>query len=382
VKTRRFGMTRRAAALAALVAFAPLLAGCGSGNHEADRTAAEPAAVSGLTVAAAGLERIPVSRELAGTVQASTVSQVAARVMAQVLTVSVREGDRVAKGQLLVTLDGRELAAKGRQAESALRQAEAGKRQAESQLELAATTLARFEKLLAERAVSRQEFDQVAAQERMARAGVAQAESAVAQAAGAVEEAATWLGFTELRASASGRVSARRIEPGSMAAPGMPLLAIEHEGSYRVEVPVDSSLAGSVARGSSLAVRIEAAGFEAPVPVTEVVSAADPVSRTFVVKAALPASPRLASGQYAQVRVTVGEREAVVVPDTALVRRGQLDGVYVESGGKLAFRIVQPGQPVGVGVREILSGLTAGERIVVAGADRAVDGARLAADGS
>jgi hypothetical protein len=112
--------------------------------------------------------------------------------------------------------------------------------------------------------------------------------------------------------------------------------------------------------------------------VTEVVPAADPVSRTFIVRADLPAGARLGSGQYARVRVALGKRTAVIVPESALVRRGQLDGVFVESGGRLAFRIVQAGPAVGTGRREILSGLGAGELIVVEGADRAVDGARRA----
>jgi len=375
------GGMRMGGRVAAAAVLAALLAGCGGGKHEEAKPAAEPAPVAGLTVAAVADRRVPVTRELAGTVQAAAVTQVAARVMAQVLEVRVREGDRVAAGDLLVVLDGRELEAKARQAESGLRQAESGRGQAAAQLELAEATLERFSRLLEERAVSRQEYDQVAAEERMARAAVAQAEGAVAQATAAVEEAHTWLGFTRLRAPAAGRVSAKRIDAGSMAAPGMPLLAIEQEGSYRVEVPVDASLAGAVAKGTPLAVTVEAAGLAGTVPVTEVVPAADPVSRTFVVKATLPAAPRLASGQYAQVGVTVGEREAVLVPAGALVSRGQLDGVFVLADGRLAFRIVQAGEPVADGSREILSGLAAGETIVTAGADRAVDGARLAADG-
>jgi multidrug efflux pump subunit AcrA (membrane-fusion protein) len=78
------------------------------------------------------------------------------------------------------------------------------------------------------------------------------------------------------------------------------------------------------------------------------------------------------------VRVGLGKRAAVVVPESALVRRGQLDGVFVEAEGKLAFRIVQAGPAAGAGRREILSGLVAGERVVVEGTDRASDGARVA----
>jgi multidrug resistance efflux pump len=351
------------------------------------------------------VEAVPTVRELAGSVQAAAVSNVSARIMAQALSVPVFEGDRVEKGQLLVRLDDRELRAKLLQAEAGQRlaeaglkqaaagrrQAEAGLRQAEAQRELAAATHERYRALLEGRAVSRQEYEQVAAQERMAQGAVAQAEGAVAQAEGAVaqaesamaqaasavEEARTWLAFAEVHAPAAGRVIARRIDAGSMANPGAPLLVIEQEGRLRLELPVDSTLSASVVKGTPLAVNVEAAGFTGSVPVTDVVSAADPVSRTFLVKADLPAHPNLRSGQFARVTLGLGTREAVTIPEAALVRRGQLDGVFVlETGDRLAYRIVQAGRETSPGRREILSGLSAGERIAVGGVERATDGAR------
>jgi RND family efflux transporter MFP subunit len=358
------------------------LAGCGEGKHgkEAPVKHEAPAAV-GVRVAPVVAEELDLTRELSGSVQSSAVSQVSARIMAQVLTVPVNEGDRVAKGAVLATLDDRELQAKVRQAESALRQAEAGRSQAATQLELATATLARYQALLDGRAVSRQEFDNVAAQQAMARSAVAQAESAVAQAQSGVEEAKTWLAFAVITSPVSGRITAKRVDPGSMAAPGQPLLVVEQEGRHRVELPVDGTLSGTITKGAPLSVFVEAAGLQVTVPVTEVVPSADPVSRTFIVRADLPANPRLSAGQYARVSVALGKRTALAVPESALVRRGQLDGVFVDAGGVLAFRIVQVGRAARPGSVEILSGLAAGERVVVEGAERAVDGARVAEGG-
>jgi len=384
------------------------LSGCGGKkpDHVPTSREAAPVLVSGMQFAAVATEAVPVVRELAGSVQAASVSQVSARIMAQAITVLAAEGDVVKKGQPLLTLDDRELRAKvlqaeagKRQAEAGLQQAAAGRRQAEAgllqaeaQRDLAVATHERFRALLDGRAVSRQEYEQVAAQERMARGAVAQAEgaiaqaggamaqaeSAVAQAASAVEEARTWLAFAEVHAPAAGRVIARRIDAGSMAAPGAPLFVIEHEGHLRLELPVDSALSGSVARGTTLVVTVEAAGFTGTVPVTEVVAAGDPVSRTFLVKADLPVSAGLRSGQYARVSLALGNRSALTVPAAALVRRGELDGVFVvENGDRLAYRIVQAGRETGAGRREILAGLSAGETIAVSGVERASDGARV-----
>jgi RND family efflux transporter MFP subunit len=363
---------------AAIVALA---AGCGEKKteHVGGVARTEPAAVTGVQVAAVVPEQVPLVRELAGSVRAASVSQVSARIMAQALSVPVAEGDAVSQGQLLATLDVRELQAKARQAEGGQRQAEAGLKQAQAQRDLAAATHARFRALLAGKAVSRQEYEQVAAQEAVAQAVVAQAESAVAQAESAVEEARTWLGFAELRAPAAGRVVTRRIDPGSMASPGAPLFTIEQEGRLRVELPADVALSGAVGKGTRLNVSVDAAGFAGEVAVTEVVAAADPVTRTFLVKADLPAHPGLRSGQFARVTLAVGTRAAVTVPEAALVRRGQLDGVFVlEAGERLSYRIVQLGRESAPGRREVLAGLAAGEQIVVGGIERARDGARVA----
>lgn len=373
-------MNRKSSTAAALGALClAVVAGCGGeAKHEGTATTKTPAAAVDVRVAPVVEEELGQVRELAGSVQSAAVSQVSSRIMAQVLTVPVSEGDRVSKGRVLVTLDARELQAKVRQAESALAQAEAARSQAATRLELAAATHARYRALLEGRAISRQEYENVAAQETMARDGLAQVEGAVAQASGAVEEAKTWLAFAVISSPVSGRVTARLVDPGSTAAPGQPLLTIEQEGRYRIEVPVDGSLSGAIAKGTKLAVSVDAAGYADTVAVTEVVSAADAVSRTFIVRADLPPDPRLGSGQYARVGVSLGKRAAVVVPESALVKRGQLDGVYVADGGKLAFRIIQSGGPAGPGKREVLSGLSVGELIVVDGKERAVDGARVA----
>ncbi len=358
-----------------------LIIGCGDrkADHATKTPQAEPAVVTGLQIAAVATESAPLERELAGSVQAAVVSQVSAKIMAQAIAVPVAAGDQVRKGQLLARLDDREFQAKVRQAESGQRQAEAGLKQAQAQRDLAAATHTRFKALLDGKAVSRQEYEQVAAQEAVAQAAVAQAESAVAQAVSAVDEARTWLAFAEVNAPSAGRVIARQIDAGSMATPGAPLFVIEQEGRLRLELPVDSSLSGTVVLGTPLAVGVEAARFAGTVPVTDVVAAGDPVSRTFLVKADLPASPGLRSGQYARVRLALGTRDAVTVPETAFVRRGQLDGVFVlEAGDRLAYRIVQPGRETAPGRREILSGLSPGERIVVGGVGLARDGARVA----
>jgi len=171
-------------------------------------------------------------------------------------------------------------------------------------------------------------------------------------------------------------VTDKRIDPGSMALPGMPLFTVESDGGFHLEVAVDESLSGVLHVGNQAAVTIDTLGLHTHGKIIEVVPAVDPATRTFVVKIAL-ADRGLKSGLYARVRLPRGEREAILVPGDALVEKGQLTGVYaVDSRGVVTYRLVRTGKTYGGGV-EVLSGLGAGERIVTAGLEKAVDGGQL-----
>jgi len=124
--------------------------------------------------------------------------------------------------------------------------------------------------------------------------------------------------------------------------------------------------------------RVDAVGDEAiPGKVDEIVPAADPRSRTQLVKISLESRSGLRTGAFGRALFTVGEREALLVPTAALVVRGQLTGVFVIGEGNVArYRLVTTGAAFEGGV-EILSGLGAGERIVVSGAERVLDGSRV-----
>ena len=110
--------------------------------------------------------------------------------------------------------------------------------------------------------------------------------------------------------------------------------------------------------------------------VTRVVSAIDPATRTFLVEAALKGTS-LRSGVYGKVLIPGGTREAILVPTSAVVEKGRLTGVYVvDENGIVNYRLIRKGETYDTGA-EILSGLKNGERIIVTGTERAVDGGIL-----
>ena len=187
------------------------------------------------------------------------------------------------------------------------------------------------------------------------------------------------LADTRLAAPASGVVVQRRVEPGDLAAVGQTLLVLDDPRVYRFEAEVGESTVGHVRLRQLVPIVLDALGRTLEGRVAEIVPAADPASRTVTVKLDLPPDPALRSGLFGRARFPTGERQALRVPAAALVERGQLTGLYVvDRQGMARLRLVT------VGAREadraeILSGLEAGERIVVEGAERVSDGSRVAA---
>jgi len=172
-----------------------------------------------------------------------------------------------------------------------------------------------------------------------------------------------------------GVVVEKRAEPGSMAVPGVPLFLVEDPRHHRIEASVSEGFLPFIQAGSPVRVVLDAdpgAAFAAVV--TEVVPAVDPNSRTFTVKADLPAG-KARSGQSGKVRFAAGKGTVLAVPKRAITRAGGSDGVFIVGSDNVArLSPVTLGGEFGDRV-EILSGLSAGTRVAVSPADRLVDGA-------
>jgi RND family efflux transporter MFP subunit len=206
----------------------------------------------------------------------------------------------------------------------------------------------------------------------MARAGQAQANAALAQAQ-------TSLGYTRIRAPFAGVVTEKKADPGTLASPGMSIFTIEDTHSYRLEVTVDEGDIRLVHVGQAAPVTIDALGnIQLSGKVVQIVPAADPASRSFLVKIGLPADARLRSGLFGRAQFARGERPALLIPRTSLVERGQLQGVYLLDANQIAgLRYVTLGKSAGEKV-EVLSGLQDGDRLVAAPGERELAGKRIA----
>lgn len=390
--------------LLAVVALAALAACRGERVAEAPTERAAP--VAGVRVETLALSALRDAEEVVGTVRTKTQMLVSSKVQGYVREIRVRQGDHVEKGRVLVTVDERELAARAERARAALAEAEMGLDEARRTLDEAAAALrsaeadrvyaeataGRYRQLWQRELVSAQDYEAVEMKRKSTTAAVEQAQARIASlharekqmryridgASAELQASEIALGETRITAPATGVVVDRRAEPGDLAVPGQPLLVLDDPRAYRLEAVVGESAVGRVQIGQSVPVVVDSLARTLPGRVAEIIPAADPTSRTVTVKLDLPATPGLRTGLFGRARFPAAERQALLVPLTALVERGQLTSAYVvDARGIARLRLVTTGARYGDRV-EILSGLDAGERVAVEGAPRLSDGASVA----
>jgi RND family efflux transporter MFP subunit len=319
--------------------------------------------------------------QAAGTLHGRRQAVVSSRVMATVVRVAVQPGDRVRAGQLLVQLDDAAVAADvrsataGREAASrGLERARAEAAAAAAAATLARSTHARISALHARRSATDQERDDAAAALAAAEARVAATEAGVAQATAAVEgataggEGATAVAaWSRVTAPFDGMVTEKMVEPGALAAPGMPLIQIEDTSAFEFDARVDDSRAAWAKTGATVRVLIDADGavIERDGRITEVGRAASLDSRAVIVTVALSSTEGLRPGMFGRAQLPGATRDIITIPESAVVRRGQLTSVFVVEDGTARMRLVRLGTSDGRNV-EVAAGLTEGERIVTA----------------
>jgi len=335
------------ASLLALATFAA----CG-GEHVALDTTSTPIAAKFSQA-----ELIAVARrtELAGNVTAARQTAVSSRVMATVTAVHVELGDVVRRGQLLVSIDPTTAQGQLGQAQGALAQARAA-------LALTERNYERFQALAASGSASELELDMARMQFEQARGAVEQGEGAVAAAGSVAKE-------SKVVAPFDGRVAARMVEVGDLAAPGRPLVQIESASGRRlvVAVPEELALSAALAPGAPVAVTLDASPRlgEIAGSVAEVSPGPDPVTHAYTVKIDLPVDG-VAAGAAGRAWIESGSEQRVLVPAAAVVQSGGLDLVVVRGEQNRAeTRAVTLGRSQPDGRVEVLSGLAGGETVAL-----------------
>lgn len=305
-----------------------------------------------------------------GKIEAENSANLSTRMMGYVTKLNVKVGQNVKAGQLLVSVNSTDLQAKKAQVDASILQAEAAYKNAKKDYD-------RFVNLYSQQSASQKELDDMTARYEMAKAGLEAARQMR-------NEVLAQFSYSNITAPFSGVVTNTFVKEGDMANPGMPLVSIEGSGRLQVTAMVSESDITSIKNGMPVKVLVKSSNKELTGKVSEISLSAKNTGGQYLVKVTLDkADAATLSGMFVSVHFPVEkiakttESDVVLVPESALVKQGQLTGVYVVGSDNTALlRWIKTGKSIGNQV-EVLSGLNASESYVIEADGKLSNGSKV-----
>lgn len=344
--------------------FALLLVSCGG---EDKKPVADTTAAISVTVSQVETNGNSPFLSVSGKIQASNSADLSTRMMGYVNKVHVNVGDKVRKGQLLVSINNSDLQAKSAQVNAGITEATAAFNNAQKDYN-------RFKNLFADNSASQKEMDDMTANFEMAKARL----EAAKQMKNEVNAQFT---YSNITAPFSGTVTSKNVEAGNMANPGVPLVSIETPGNFEVMAMVPETEISEIKNGTTVDVLVKSIQQTLKGKVTEVSTSAKNTGGQYLVKIALDKTEaNILSGMFTTVQFPVERNatsELVLVPTEAIVTNGQLSGIYTVSESNTALlRWLRLGRTFGDQV-EVLSGLNSEEAYIVSAEGKLFNGAKV-----
>lgn len=303
-----------------------------------------------------------------GQIMASQSATLSTRMIGFVDRVAVKAGQKVSKGQLLISIKNTDLQAKKAQAEASIIEAKAA-------FENAKKDYQRFVNLFDQNSASPKELDDITSRFEMAKARL----EATQQMA---KEVDAQFAYVNIRAPFGGAITNIHIDEGAMANPGMPLVSIEDSGTFEIEAKVSEDRINQLKVGNEALVHIKALNTTVKGRLTELSPSAQFTGGQYMAKVALKNPPKdILSGMFATISFPIKDEmqaaKTVHVPKSALVEQGQLNGIYTVGPDDTAIlRWLRLGEVMGDEV-EVLSGLSEEETYIVSAEGKLYNGAKL-----
>ena len=337
---------------------------CGSSSKEKNLDKTPAVAV---TVSSVSAETNTPFLTASGKIEAVNSASLSTRMMGFVNKVHVNVGQKVSKGQLLISINNADLSAKKAQASAGVTEAQAAFNNAEKDYQ-------RFKNLFAENSTSQKELDDQQARYEMAKARLEGARQMT-------NEVESQFAYSNLRAPFSGVITNKYIDEGDMANPGVPLISVEGPGSFEVTASVPEREISKIKSGTEVQVSVASLGVQLPGTITEVSTSASNTGGQYLVKVVLDKTDTgILSGMYATVQFPIeksGNATSLLVPKGAIVHRGELTGIYTVSQSNTAIlRWLRLGRVFGDNV-EVLSGLSADEMYIIDADSKIYNGSKL-----
>lgn len=315
------------------------------------RTRPDPASPPLGRTAPAKLLTLPVQETAVGSIEAVHKAEIASRLAARVVEANLKAGQPIARGEVLVRLDDSDLSAR-------IRQAQANLQSARAVFANARVDFARVQEMRDRNVASPTEFDRAQTTLKTAEADVTRAEQAVTEAQAALD-------YAVVKSPIDGLIVDKKVNVGDTVMPGQVMAVAYDPRGMQLVASVRESLVRRLKVGQTISVQIDVLDNPCHGVISEIVPEAQTSSRSFQVKVTGPCPPGIYSGLFGRIIVPVGEEQVLVVPASAVLRVGQLEQVDVVVDGRARRRAVRSGREMPDGMLEILSGLSAGETVII-----------------
>ena len=307
-----------------------------------------------------------------GKIESQKSANVSTRMMGYVTKVNVKMGQKVSQGQLLVSISNADLQAKKAQVDASILQATAGFNNAKKDYE-------RFKVLFSQQSASQKELDDMTSRYEMAKAGLEGAKQMR-------NEVMAQFSYSNITAPFSGEVTNTFVKEGDMANPGMPLISIEGNGLMQVMAMVSEGDITSIKNGMSATVLVKSSNQKIKGKVSEISGSAANTGGQYLVKINLENTNKsILSGMFVNVQFpiektkteeTTTKSDQVLVPESALITKGQLTGIYIVTDSIAILRWIRTGKTFGNQV-EVLSGLSADEKYIISAEGKLYNGVKI-----
>ncbi|MCK0133311.1 efflux RND transporter periplasmic adaptor subunit [Arenibacter sp. S6351L] len=350
--------------IAALITLVITISSCGSDDK---KIVADNSPAVAVEVSTVSEENGSPFLSASGKIEAVNSANISTRMMGYVDKIYVQVGDKVSKGQQLISINNADISAKLAQVNAGITEATAAFTNAEKDYK-------RYTALFNENSASQKELDDITANYNMAKARLEGAKQMK-------NEVNAQFSYSNIRAPFNGVVTNKFIKVGDMANPGMPLMEVESPGNFQVLAMVPESEILQIKSGSEVEVLIKTLNESFKGTVDEVSTSAKNTGGQYMVKVILDESKsNLLSGMYATVQFPTAKKantNRVLIPIEAVVHNGQLSGVYTVSESNTALlRWLRLGRTYGDSV-EVLSGLSAEEQYIISAEGKLFNGAKI-----
>ncbi len=307
-----------------------------------------------------------------GKIESQKSANVSTRMMGYVTKVNVKMGQKVSQGQLLVSINNADLQAKKAQVDASILQATAGFNNAKKDYE-------RFKTLFSQQSASQKELDDMTSRYEMAKAGLEGAKQMR-------NEVMAQFSYSNITAPFSGEVTNTFVKEGDMANPGMPLISLEGNGLMQVMAMVSEGDITSIKNGMAVTVLVKSSNKQIKGKVSEISGSAANTGGQYLVKINLENTDKsILSGMFVNVQFPIEKNKTaetttisdkVLVPESALITKGQLTGIYIVTDNIAILRWIRTGKTFGTQV-EVLSGLSADEKYIVSAEGKLYNGVKV-----